>query len=129
MTARPPLAAFNVELRGIDIAGAREVAARLREAGGGPPGVRAIAVDIGGGRIQVSTNVHDPARVPLAEVVERVRRLAAPWGGAVVAAELVGLVPEAALVGFPKDVPIPGFDPLAGIIERRLPAARTPSGP
>ena len=129
VTARPPLAAFNVELRGIDIAGAREVAARLREAGGGPPGVRAIAVDIGGGRIQVSTNVHDPARVPLAEVVERVRRLAAPWGGAVVAAELVGLVPEAALVGFPKDVPIPGFDPLAGIIERRLPAARTPSGP
>jgi glutamate formiminotransferase / 5-formyltetrahydrofolate cyclo-ligase len=129
VTARPPLAAFNVELRGLDVAGAREVAARLREAGGGPPGVRAIAVDLGGGRIQISTNVHDPARVALAEVVEQVRRLAAPWGGAVVAAEIVGLVPEAALAGFPKDVPIPGFDPLAGVIERRLPAAQAPSGP
>jgi glutamate formiminotransferase / 5-formyltetrahydrofolate cyclo-ligase len=123
VTARAPLAAFNVELRGIDIAGAREVAARLREAGGGLPGVRAIAVDLGGGRIQVSTNVHDPARVPLREVVERVRRLAAPWGGAVAAGEIVGLVPEAALEGFPKEVPIPGFDAVAGVLERRLPAA------
>jgi glutamate formiminotransferase / 5-formyltetrahydrofolate cyclo-ligase len=127
VTARAPLAAFNVELRGIDLAGAREVATRLREAGGGPPGMRAIAVDLGGGRIQVSTNVHDPARVPLAQVVDRVRRLAAPWGGAVVAGEIVGLVPEAALVGFPKDVPIPGFDPAAGVIERRLPAAEAPA--
>jgi glutamate formiminotransferase len=129
VTARPPLAAFNVELRGIDLAGAREVAARLREAGGGPQGVRAIAVDLGGGRHQVSTNVHDPARVPLGEVVEQVRRLAAPWGGAVVAAEIVGLVPEAALAGFPKEVPIPDFDPMARVIERRLPAAEAWSTP
>jgi glutamate formiminotransferase / 5-formyltetrahydrofolate cyclo-ligase len=129
ITARQPLAAFNVELRGIDVAGAREVAARLREAGGGLPGVRAIAVDLGAGRVQVSTNVHDPARVPLREVVEQVRRLAAPWGGAVAAGEIVGLVSVAALEGFPKDVPIPGFDPGAGIIERRLPAAEARSTP
>ena len=128
ITARQPLAAFNVELRGIDIAGAREVAGRLREAGGGPPGLRAIAVDLGGGRIQVSTNVHDAARLPLREVVERVRRLAAPWGGAVVAAEIVGLVPESALAGFPADIPIPGFDPDARVIERRLPAAEVRPG-
>ena len=63
------------------------------------------------GRAQVSTNVHDPLAVPLASVVERVRALAAPLGARPVEAELVGLVPEAALAGYPEDVPIRGFDP------------------
>ena len=42
VTARPPLAAFNVELDSGDVELARAVAAGLREAGGGLPGVRAI---------------------------------------------------------------------------------------
>ena len=50
------------------------------------------------------------------------RWLAGQRGGRVVAAEIVGLVPEAALAGFPDDLPIPGFDPAAGVIERRAPA-------
>jgi glutamate formiminotransferase len=76
VTARPPLAAFNLVVEGLDPIAAREVAGRLREAGGGPPGVRAIAIELGRGAVQVSTNVHDPLAVPLAEVVHRVRRLA-----------------------------------------------------
>lgn len=80
VTARPPLAAFNVVVQGFDMAAAREIAARVREAGGGLPGVRAIAVDLGRGRLQVSTNVHDPIAVPLARVVELVRALAAERG-------------------------------------------------
>jgi glutamate formiminotransferase / 5-formyltetrahydrofolate cyclo-ligase len=119
VTARPPLAAFNLVVEGLELAACREVAARLREAGGGPAGVRAIAVDLGHGRLQVSTNVHDPLSVPLAEVVDRVRRLVAQRRGAVVEAEVVGLVPEAALAGFPDDLPIPGFDPSRHVIERR----------
>ena len=43
----------------------------------GSAGVRAIAIDLGD-RAQISTNVHDPARVPLGTVIERVRALAAP---------------------------------------------------
>jgi glutamate formiminotransferase len=118
VTARPPLAAFNVVVEGVDLAETREIAAHVREAGGGLPGVRAIAIDLGRGRRQVSTNVHDPIDVPLARVVELVRALAAESGGEAVEAEIVGLVPEAALDGFPDDLPIPGFDPTGGVIER-----------
>jgi len=123
ITARPPLAAFNVELDSGDVELARAVAAGLRESGGGLPGVRAIGLRLSSGRGQVSTNVHDPLAVPLGEVVERVRRLAAPLGARPLEAELVGLVPEAATAGYPEDVPIRGFDPERHLIERRLAAA------
>jgi glutamate formiminotransferase len=120
VTARPPLAAFNLELSGADRDVAGEVAARLRESGGGLPGVRAIAIELDGGRWQVSTNVHDPLSVSLGEVTGRVRELAGARGAEVASAEIVGLVPEGALAGFPDDVPIPGFDPARHVVERRL---------
>ncbi len=120
VTARGPLAAFNVELEGADAETGSEVARALRESGGGLEGVRAIAVELAAGRIQISTNVHDPGAVPLARVVEEVRRLAAAHGARPVAAELVGLVPAAALDGYPDDVPIMGPDPHHRTIERRL---------
>jgi glutamate formiminotransferase len=123
VTARPPLAAFNVELDSGDIEVARSVAAGLRESGGGLAGVRAIGLLLSSGRGQVSTNVHDPLAVPLGAVVERVRELAAPLGARPLEAELVGLVPAAALAGYPADVPMRGFDPERHVIERRLAAA------
>jgi glutamate formiminotransferase / 5-formyltetrahydrofolate cyclo-ligase len=123
LTARPPLAAFNVELDGGGVEVARAVAADLRESGGGLPGVRAIGLALSSGRAQVSTNVHDPLAVPLARVVERVRELAAPLGARPLEAELVGLAPAAALADYPADVPIRGFDPERHLIERRLAAA------
>ncbi|HEX5527231.1 MAG TPA: hypothetical protein VFX44_08575 [Solirubrobacterales bacterium] len=122
VTARPPLAAFNVELDSGDVEVAQAVAAGLREAGGGPAGVRAIGLLLASGRAQVSTNVHDPLATPLGEVVERVRQLAAPLGARPVEAELVGLIPRDALVGYPADVPIRGFDPRRQTIEARLAA-------
>lgn len=123
VTARPPLAAFNVELDSDDVEIAQSVAAGLREAGGGLAGVRAMGLLLSGGRAQVSTNVHDPLAVPLGEVVERVRELAAPLGARPLEAELVGLIPAAALSGYPEDVPIRAFDPARHVIERRLAAA------
>jgi glutamate formiminotransferase len=120
VTARPPLAAFNVELDGGEVEIARSVAAGLREAGGGLEGVRAMGLLLSSGRAQVSTNVHDPLAVPLGEVVERVRELAAPLGARPVEAELVGLIPQAALAGYPADVPMRGFDPSQHVIEARL---------
>jgi glutamate formiminotransferase/glutamate formiminotransferase/formiminotetrahydrofolate cyclodeaminase len=120
VTARPPLAAFNVELAGADIDTAGQIAARLRESGDGLPGVRALGIDLGGGRTQVSTNVHDPVAVPLARVIERVGELAAESGVRVTAAEIVGLVPEAALDGLPQDLRLTGFDPARHLIERRV---------
>ena len=120
VTARRPLVAFNLELDTPNPEIAREVAANLREAGGGLPGVRALGLPWQGDRSQVSTNVQDPDSVPLAKVVEEVRRLAAEHGARPVEAELVGLVPAAALVGYPDDPPIRDFDPDQHVIERVL---------
>jgi glutamate formiminotransferase len=116
VTARPPLVAFNVELASDDVEQARRIASELREAGGGPAGLRAIGVPLRSrGRAQVSFNVHDPLSLPLAEIVASVRARAP-----VAAAEIVGLVPSAALDGFPPDVPLRGFDPERQILERAL---------
>jgi glutamate formiminotransferase / 5-formyltetrahydrofolate cyclo-ligase len=120
VTARPPLAAFNVELADADIDVAREIASRLRESGGGLDGVRAIGIDLGKGHTQVSTNVHDPGAVTLAAVVERIRELAAPHGARPQAGEIVGLVPEQALEGWHDEIPLVGFDPAKHVIERRV---------
>lgn len=124
VTARPPLAAFNVELDSGDVEVARAVAAGLRESGGGLHGVRAIGLALADGHVQVSTNVHDPFAVPLRDVVERVRELAAPLGARPLGAEIVGLVPAEALADYPPDVPIRDFDPARGTIEVRLATGR-----
>lgn len=120
VTARPPLAAFNVELDSGDVEIARSVAAGLRETGGGLKGVRAIGLLLSSGRAQVSTNIHDPLGVPLGEIVERVRELAAPLGARPIEAELVGLIPQAALRNYPQDIPMRDFDPTQHVIEARL---------
>jgi len=122
ITARPPLAAFNVELEAASIAEAGTIAASVRESGGGLPGVRAIAIDLPGPRVQISTNVHDPVAVPLAEVIERIAEHAGHFDARVAATELLGLVPEAALAAFPTEIPTLGGDVFARTIEARLAA-------
>jgi glutamate formiminotransferase/glutamate formiminotransferase/formiminotetrahydrofolate cyclodeaminase len=64
---------------------------------------------------QVSMNIERSLDVPLAMVIEAVRRHAT-----VSSAELVGLAPRAALEGFPEDLPLPGFDPARHLIENAL---------
>jgi glutamate formiminotransferase len=121
VTARPPLAAFNVVLDTSHPEVGRAVARELRESGGGLPWVRAIALRLPGGRIQIAINIHDPVAMPLGVVVAEIRRLGAPRGASPVGAELVGLIPEAAMEAYPEDVPLAGFDPATHVIERRLP--------
>jgi glutamate formiminotransferase len=120
VTAREPLVAFNVELDTSDTEIAREIAADLRESGGGLPGVRALGLPREGGRTQVSMNIHDPRSVSLATVVERISRLAARRGARPIEAELVGLVPEVAVDGYPDEPPIRDFDPMRDVIENVL---------
>jgi glutamate formiminotransferase / 5-formyltetrahydrofolate cyclo-ligase len=120
VTARAPLVAFNVDLDTDDVDLAREIAAELREQGGGPPGVRAIGLALPArGRAQVSFNVHDHRSVPLAELVAAVRAKAP-----VAEAELIGLAPRAALDDFPDDVPLRGFEPDRHVIENALRSVR-----
>jgi glutamate formiminotransferase len=116
VTARPPLVAFNVDLASDDVELAKRIAARLRESGGGPPGVRAIGLALPArGRAQVSFNVHDYRAAPLGDLVAAVGA-AAP----IAEAELVGLAPAAAFDGFPADIPLRGFDPERHLIENAL---------
>ena len=64
--ARAPLIAFNVNLRA-PLEVAREIAAVVRESGGGFPGVRALGLDLPrAGLVQVSMNVEDWEAAPLA---------------------------------------------------------------
>ena len=115
--ARPPLAAFNVELAPpATLQDARAIAAAIREGGPeGLTGVRAIGVWLHqSGVAQVSTNVEDALNTSLASVVAAIARHATP-----LRAEVVGLVPAAALEGFPAEVPIEGAatieDALSGV--------------
>jgi glutamate formiminotransferase len=120
VTARPPLVAFNVDLDTDDLRLARQIAAELREQGGGLPGVRAIGLPLETrGRAQVSFNVHDHRAAPLGELVAAVRAKAP-----VAEAELIGLAPRAALDGFPDEIPLRGFDPEKHVIENALRSVR-----
>jgi glutamate formiminotransferase len=120
VTARPPLVAFNIDLATDDLELADQIAAHVRESGGGLPGVRAIGLFLPArGRAQVSFNVHDHRAVPLRLLVEEVRARAP-----IAEAELVGLAPRAAFDGFPEDVPLRAFDPERHLIENALRSLR-----
>jgi glutamate formiminotransferase / 5-formyltetrahydrofolate cyclo-ligase len=124
VTARPPLVAFNFELDTKDVQKAKAIAARVRERDGGLPGVRAIGVALERqGIVELSTNVHDPFRVPLQTLAELVRREAESEGVTVVAGRLVGLAPAVALDGFPEDLPLRDFDEKRHVLENRLGSA------
>jgi len=89
---RAPLVAFNLELLGtLDVAS--DVAAAVRESSGGLPGVQALGLRLGAGRIQVSTNVVDLDATPPHVMVERIVAEAAARGAEVGRGELVGLLP------------------------------------
>ena len=116
VTARPPLVAFNLDLASDDVELAQRIAAGLREANGGFPGVRAIGLPLAHrGVAQVSMNVQDHRAAPLRDIVAKVREQSE-----VAEAELVGLAPKAAFEGFPEDLPLRGFDPERHLIEEAL---------
>jgi glutamate formiminotransferase len=117
VAARPPLVAFNLRLEDADLATAKRVAALVREDGEeGLPGVRALGLELTGRQaVQLSFNVEDHLATPLATLVAAVERHAR-----VREAELVGLAPAAAFDGFPRTLPLKGFEPERHIIERVL---------
>jgi glutamate formiminotransferase len=87
--ARPPLIAFNVYLNTDDVATAKAIA-RLRY-------VKALGLLVEG-RAQVSMNLTDYRQTPIHRVVEMIRREAARYGVAIAFSEVVGLVPNEALL-------------------------------
>jgi glutamate formiminotransferase len=111
--ARLPLVAFNVNLHGT-LETAREIAALVRESGGGFPGLRALGLDLPtAGLVQVSMNIEDwPAALPR-DVVTRIRSEARTRGAEYAGYEVVGLIPAGAADG------LDGLDP-SRVLETRL---------
>jgi glutamate formiminotransferase len=119
--ARSPLVAFNVVLDTGDTAVAAAVAGAVRESSGGLPGVQALGLGLASsGRAQVSMNVIDLERITLHEVLARVEREAAARGAALESAELVGLLPAAAVLAAASGpLHLPGLD-ASRVIELNL---------
>ena len=119
--ARPPLIAFNIDLVGANVEAAREIAAVVRERGGGFPGVRALGLDLPrAGHAQISMNVEDWEAAALHDILAAVEREAAARGVEVARCELVGLMPAgAAVAAAAAQLRIDGFD-AANVLELRL---------
>ncbi len=97
--ARRFLVAFNANLNTPDIRVAKAVAAAIREQSGGLKNVRALGFSIENGRrAQVSMNLVNVEATPIHRVLALVRDEAARHGAAISGCEVVGLVPEAALL-------------------------------
>jgi glutamate formiminotransferase len=118
--ARRPLVAFNVNLHAT-LAVAKEIAAVVREKGGGFPGVRALGLELPrAGVVQVSMNVEDWEAAALHEIVASIEAEATARGGSVLRAELVGLMPAGAAAAAAGAVlRIDGFDS-SHVLELRL---------
>ncbi|HLO13303.1 MAG TPA: glutamate formimidoyltransferase [Anaerolineales bacterium] len=95
--ARNPLIAFNVYLTTDDVDIARKIAKAIRHSSGGLRYVKALGLLVEG-RAQVSMNLTNFRETPVARVVEIIRREAHRYGAAIHHSELVGLIPQEALV-------------------------------
>ncbi|HTK31604.1 MAG TPA: glutamate formimidoyltransferase [Candidatus Saccharimonadaceae bacterium] len=97
--ARRFLVAFNANLNTADVRVAKAVAAAVREQSGGLKHVRALGFSIENGRrAQVSMNLVNTEATPIHRVLALVRDEAARHGAAISGCEVVGLVPEYALL-------------------------------
>ena len=119
--ARLPLIAFNVNLKTEDLGVARRIAATVRERNGGLPFVKALGVRLAERRlVQVTMNLTNYQRTPLAAAFAAVAREAERQGVAVQESEIIGLVPEAAIAGVdPVSIGLTHFSPNQ-ILEQRL---------
>ncbi len=95
--ARFPLIAYNVYLATDDVSIAKKIAKAVRFSSGGFRFVKALGLLVDG-RAQVSMNLTNFRQTALARVVEFIRGEAQRYGVAIHHSELVGLIPEEALV-------------------------------
>jgi glutamate formiminotransferase/formiminotetrahydrofolate cyclodeaminase len=94
--ARPFLVAYNVYLKGGELALAKAIAKQVRASSGGLPAVQAMGIMVGG-EPQVSMNLLDIDTTPIHVAFDAVQAAARAAGADVAWSEIVGLVPERAL--------------------------------
>jgi glutamate formiminotransferase len=95
--ARPPLIAYNIYLSTGDVEVAQRVARAIRASSGGLRSCKALGLLVGG-RAQVSINMTNFRDTPLHRVWELVRAEAARYGVLPTESEVIGLLPEDALL-------------------------------
>jgi glutamate formiminotransferase len=102
------------------VATARAIAREVRTAASGLKSVKAIGM-VAHGRAQLALNVSDFQATPISQVYKKVAQLAARHKVEIAGAQIMGLIPEAALERESDWVRLlEGFDPQTKILERRL---------
>lgn len=96
--ARPFLVAYNVYLDTSDVSIAKDIAKQIRTSSGGLPAVQASGFTVDG-LAQVSINLLDIDITTPATVFAAIKALAAKCDVEVKKSEIVGLVPERAIIG------------------------------
>src|SRR2546426_965390 len=96
--ARPFLVAYNIYLDTGEVAAAKDIARLIRTSSGGLPAVQASGFEVGG-KAQVSMNLLDIDVTPPATVFAAVQAEARRRGIGILKSEVVGLIPERAVIG------------------------------
>src|SRR2546422_8398475 len=123
--ARPFLVAFNIYLDTDDETIAKEIARGIRTSSGGLPAVQASGFEVAR-KAQVSMNLLDIDVTSPATVFAAVESAARQRGVAILKSELVGLIPERAVLGAgAASLKLP--DPEAHLLERKIRAAEGPT--
>jgi len=119
--ARPFLVAFNIYLDTSDVTIAKDIAKRIRSSSGGLPAVQASGFEVAG-KAQVSMNLLDIDVTSPATVLAAVAAAARQRDVAILKSEVVGLIPERAILGAgAASLKLP--DPEAHLLEPRIRAA------
>jgi glutamate formiminotransferase len=119
--ARAPLVAYNINLGTGDLAVADRIAKAIRHLSGGYRYVKAMGVKLEArGQVQVSINMTNFEKTPLHRVFETVRSEAEREGVAVAGSEIVGLVPQAALLAAAAHYLRLEADPAPQVLENKL---------
>ncbi len=97
---RPFLIAFNINLSTQDVTVAKKIAHTIRFSSGGLPAVKALGIFLKKeGVAQVTINLTDYRVTPLWQVFDLVCREAERYGVAILESELIGLIPQDAIIG------------------------------
>jgi len=124
--ARPFLVAFNIYLDSADVSVAKEIAKGIRTSSGGLPAVQASGFEVAG-KAQVSMNLLDIDTTPPATVFAAVERAARAHDVRILKSEVVGLIPERALLGAGAAyLKLP--DPAPHLLEAKIRAAEGERG-
>lgn len=117
--ARKYLVAYNVNLNTKDVKIAKKIAGKIREKGGGLPGVKALGFKVGG-YAQVSMNLTDFEKTNFDEAYRAVEKEATKLKVKIRNSEIYGMIPQEALTRAAKNsFKLEGFKS-DQILEKRL---------